>query len=387
MKLFGRKKEEQADAAASGNWKKHRGRTIALTVVCILLSLVLLGMIAWKMFAQAPTQNESGLNWANSTPQITFSVEAPKADAKKREDVYTFLAIGRDQENVNTDTMMVGMMDIKRKEVNVISIPRDLLVNVPGNSKKVNGIYNYHYKEALAEGLSEEKAEERALEGLVSGIQDLIGYKVDFYAFVDMDGFIDIIDAIDGVDFDVPKPMVYYDPGQELEIFIAEGMQHLDGQAAYKVVRYRMGDPGYEGYEDGDIGRIRTQQAFLKAVAKKMLSIGTIPKINELSKIVSSHLDTDLNASNIAYLGQKLLSIGTENIHFYRVPGDDTVVINQGSFVSVYLDEWLEMINTHLNPYDQEITEDNLNVVTFNNGKFYSTTGEFAGDTFYRDRW
>ena len=89
---------------------------------------------------------------------------------------------------------------------------------------------------------------------------------MDYTVCVDLQGFVALVDAIDGVPFDVPIDMNYEDPYQDLYIHIPKGYQTLSGTNALKVVRFR------EGYASQDIGRMETQQKFLKAVAKKMLT-------------------------------------------------------------------------------------------------------------------
>ena len=112
------------------------------------------------------------------------------------------------------------------------------------------------------------------------------------------------VDAIGGVDFDVPIDMNYEDPYQDLYIHIPAGMQHLNGEEALKVVRFR------EGYASQDIARMETQQAFLKAVAQQTLQISNLTKVDQFVKIFQQYVETDLTLGNLAWLGSKAISIG-----------------------------------------------------------------------------
>jgi LCP family protein required for cell wall assembly len=86
---------------------------------------------------------------------------------------------------------------------------------------------------------------------------------------VDFDGFVELVDSVDGVDFDVPVRMKYDDPTQNLHIDLQKGPQHLDGPKAVQFMRFRQNNPGIPGgYPDGDLGRIKAQQAFIKAFAR-----------------------------------------------------------------------------------------------------------------------
>lgn len=147
-------------------------------------------------------------------------------------------------------------------------------------------------------------------------IGDQLGIPVDYTVQVDLKGFVALVDAIGGVDFDVPIDMNYEDPYQDLYIHIPAGMQHLSGEEALKVVRFR------EGYASQDIARMETQQAFLKAVAQQTLQISNLTKVDQFVKIFQQYVETDLTLGNLAWLGSKAISIGAENVAFSTLPGD-----------------------------------------------------------------
>lgn len=106
-------------------------------------------------------------------------------------------------------------------------------------------------------------------------MSEQLGIPVDYTVSVNLKGFTALVDAIGGVDFDVPINMDYDDPIQNLSIHFKKGVQHLSGADALRVVRFRHNNDG-SGYGSEDLGRMATQQKFLKAVAKKMLSAGNI---------------------------------------------------------------------------------------------------------------
>lgn len=134
-------------------------------------------------------------------------------------------------------------------------------------------------------------------------IGDQLGIPVDYTVQVDLKGFVALVDAIGGVDFDVPIDMNYEDPYQDLYIHIPAGMQHLSGEEALKVVRFR------EGYASQDIARMETQQAFLKAVAQQTLQVSNLTKVDQFVKIFQQYVETDLTLGNLAWLGSKAISI------------------------------------------------------------------------------
>ena len=100
---------------------------------------------------------------------------------------------------------------------------------------------------------------------------------VDYYVIIDIRAFERIIDALDGIDIDVEKRMYYEDPWDDdggLVIDIYPGMQHMTGRKAIQYVRYRD--------MEGDIGRIRRQQKFMRAVLEKAASPGILPKLPQI---------------------------------------------------------------------------------------------------------
>ena len=117
--------------------------------------------------------------------------------------MYTFLVVGLDKVGYNTDTMMVGRLDTETHEINVVSIPRDTMVNVSWSVKKVNTLY-----------AADINSGGNGIDGLMDGLKDILGFEIDCYAVVDLDAFVQLVDAIGGVDYDVPVDMNYYDPSR-----------------------------------------------------------------------------------------------------------------------------------------------------------------------------
>jgi hypothetical protein len=177
---------------------------------------------------------------------------------------------------------------------------------------------------------------------------------------------MDTVDALGGVYFDVPQALYYEDAGQDLYIDLQPGYQLLDGYQAMGLCRYR------SGYVDGDVGRINMQHEFLQACAEQFINIGNVPNISAVVKILSEGLHTDMSGANIAYFIRQLLLCESENINFYTVPNTPAVV--QGySYAVIDVSDWLQMINLHLNPYDNEVGWGNVDIVYLSGGRFYGT--------------
>ena len=281
------------------------------------------------------------------TPEPTPTPIAEIAPQSARQDgVYTILLVGEDQISGNTDTILVGKLDTVNHKMDFVSIPRDTLLNMDGDMRKINCIY-YKARARGADGARE----------LVNKVTQLIGFEVDCYAKTDLDAFVRAIDAIGGVDCYVNQEVWMDDVWQNLFAYIPEGMQHLDGYHAMCLVRYRA------GYADADLGRIDVQHDFLKALAKQMISLGNIPNLPKVLGILTENLDTNLSVSNIAYLIRQALLCKPEDINFYTVPVAGKTLGGGLSYAVIILYQWRDMINAYLNPFSEPITIDDLNVM------------------------
>ena len=248
---------------------------------------------------------------------------------------------------------MVGKIDTVRHTIDFVSIPRDTIINVEWDNRKLNSVY----WGSINNGGN-------GIDALRSHVKKLIGFDVDCYAVVDLEAVIEVVDVMGGVYFDVPFEM-NYDDGPV--IHLQPGYQLLDGYQAIGLCRYR------DGYVNGDLERIEVQHQFLKAVADQFISLGNIPNIGKVSKILAESMDTNLSAANIAYFIRQALMCNPDDINFYTAPNTPQDV-QQLSYTFLDLYNWLDMINTTINPYTTPVTEGNLDVVYLHNGAACCTT-------------
>ena len=220
-----------------------------------------------------------------------------------------------------------------------VSIPRDTKAVINGKNHKINFAYNSGGSALLAQTISEQ-----------------LGIPVDFTVTVDLTGFVALVDAIGGVDFYVPIDMNYDDPIQGLSIHFSKGMQHLSGQEAMEVVRFRHNNDG-TGYGSEDIGRMSTQQDFLMAVAEQTLTLSNVDKVGTFAKIFQQYVDTDLTLGNLAWLGKEAITMGSDGISFSILPGE-------WKSPYIYLDQEavLTLVNESLNPYVEDRVMEDLNI-------------------------
>ncbi len=322
--------------------RKSKKRKVLLIVLIVLLAILAAGVILHQIYVRPPDIPE----------QQSAGTDPGSMGAGRKDGVYTFLLVGRDDGGGgNTDTIMVGCFDVNNKTLDVLSIYRDTYVDVPWEIAKINSVYN-----------------RQGIEGLQQQVKNLIGYTPDFYFVLELDAVSELVDAIGGVDYDVPYSMHYDDPSQDLHIHFEAGMQHIDGDDAVKILRWRKNNSG-ESLSVGDVGRVEIQHSFLRAVAKEMLSIGTLTKIGDIVDIMNRNLDSNLNYGEMIWFGEQALGLGENSIRFHNLPGDYTGTVwsptyqNYQSYVFVNSAALRELVNQYMNPYLTDITADMQHVV------------------------
>ncbi|MEG1778278.1 MAG: LCP family protein, partial [Angelakisella sp.] len=219
------------------NKKKKMGgkRVIRISLLLVLIALMCYGAFR-VVFGKVRIEQAPVLADGKAGEDDEFSL--PISETRKS-DYYTFLVCGLDQDKSRTDTIIVAAYDGKNQQINMLNIPRDTISDCERSIKKINS--------AFGSGIEQTKEE----------IQNLLGIPIDRYIVVDFKGFAQLVEAIGGVDFDVPVNMNYDDPYQDLHIHLEKGMQHLNGEDALRLVRFRKANRGSGGgYEEGDLGRI-----------------------------------------------------------------------------------------------------------------------------------
>lgn len=357
----------------------RRMRTPLLIAGCLIL-VVLAAVIAHAVLVRSPEVEEGGLNRpaairpavtsapliATPPPETPEPTETPEPiqtpePVVRKDDIYTFVLLVRDQISGNTDTILVGRMDTAAQRLDFVNVPRDTLVNVSWEAKKASTIYPLEHNDP-----------ERFLDHL----SDLIGFRADNYAVADLRALEQIVDAMGGLSVNVPRDMDYDDPDQDLHIHIPAGFQWLNGADTVKVLRYRMGNDG-TGYATGDIGRIHTQQQILKAVAEQFLTLKNIPNIKRVAEIFTENVKTDLTVENLLFYAEEFLLMKKDNIRFHTAPGV-SVGIRNTSYYELELEGWIDIVNEALNPWSAPITAENLDILRSLGGRegAVSTTGE-----------
>ena len=324
--------------------RKSRGERAAVTLLSLLfLTVAVVAAVKYVVRAPEPDagKEDNKTEQDSAQQEDNDGIETIANGKERKKYCYTILLSGIDNDAGGSDTNMLMRFDAENDTIDIVSLPRDSLMS---NGHKLNYAYNNGGTDKLR-----------------SEIEDLLGVPVDFYVSVNLKGFVALIDQIGGVEFDVPCDMDYDDPYQDLHIHFKAGLQKLNGQQAMEVVRFRHNNDntGYGGRQD--LGRIETQQAFLKAVAQKLMKPENLPAMAET---FLKYVKTDLTLGNLVWLANEALSMGgMDAIHFATLPGDGSGWYKGMSVYALDREQVLEMTNLMLNPYAAPLTADEQNVL------------------------
>lgn len=263
-----------------------------------------------------PTPYDAG----QLVPNPTASQPTPAAadssikdwHGKKRINVLLLGLDQREDEGTRPDTIMLASLDFEHNKAYVLSIPRDLYVNVPGfQYHKINAAY------AIGENPEHKKKVNGGLGLMLLTLRSNFGIKrIDAHARVSFEAFVTGVDKIGGIDLVVPKRLVdrqYPEDGKEIRVAFKKGSQHMNGEQALKYARIR--------HTDNDFGRIQRQQQVLLAIQQKTRTPSTILKAPGLLGVIKDNVKTSLSARDQIRLARWGASLPRENIEFYTLQG------------------------------------------------------------------
>lgn len=311
--------------------KRRRTRNITIGVVGILLIALIGCSAAFAHFIGSVNQSLTG----GKTNDEMTAIQNALVDRENTTDPFYMLLLGSDARandasmGARADTSIVARIDPKTNTVTLISIPRDTKIIYKGGTEKFNAAYSY-------DGAA----------GAINAASELLDIEISHYAEVNFESLVSLVDAVGGVEVDVPRRINDWMAG---DVVIEEGLQTLDGEAALVFARSR-------AYVDGDFTRTSNQRLLIEALAKKALSLplDQMPgAIRELAKCVS----TDLGATDIVSLATQFTdNDGGLTIYSAMVPST-TADINGISYViadETGLTNMMEIIASGGNPNDAE---------------------------------
>jgi LCP family protein required for cell wall assembly len=345
--------------------KKSTGKKILIGILIVLL----LG-IAW--FTYRTYKNGWGLSGMLAT------VVGHDENTKKNlsEIKVLILGVSTDLDSELTDTIMVASYNPNTQKANLLSIPRDSYTGKntakATASLKINALYNI------------EKTPEKTLKA----VNEITGLDIKYYVIVKTEALIQLVDAIGGVEFNVPIDMKYDDPTQDLHIDLKAGTQKLNGEKAEQVLRFRHSNPDKitgqmstypSEYGNDDFGRMRTQRDFISALLKQTLKPGNIFKLGEILEIAHKNVETNLELSYIKDYIPYAVEFNTDNLQTATLPGTtpDMKDTNNVSIFVINKKLSTELIQSMFYVDSTEETEDNTitnNINTSSNSISSTTT-------------
>ena len=276
----------------------------------VLLIMLLIILIAGGVFAYRVYKNGWGLSGMLAT------VVGHDENTKKNLGEFQVLLMGvsTDQAGVSlTDTIMIASYNPNSQRAVLVSVPRDSFtgtnVKRAKASDKINAIYN----------LTKDPTE------TVEAVNELTGLDLKYYAIVQTEALIELVDALGPIEYNVPIDMDYDDPTQDLHIHLDAGVQQIDGEKAEQLLRFRKNNDNTtfpSDYGDNDIGRMRNQREFLTAVVQQTAKIGNITKLGSILDIASRNLITNVDFNALKDYLPYAVEFSTDNLLTESLPGE-----------------------------------------------------------------
>lgn len=224
--------------------------------------------------------------------------EAEPAGVFPKDRITRILLMGCDRASGLADSILVVSINESEKQVSILQIPRDTYAEYTEKAyKKINGALS-----ALGE------------EGIKDFFSQALGVPIHHFAVVKLDLFCKMVDAVGGVEIDIPQDMEYHDPAQDLHISLKAGVQHLDGKTAEHFVRYRA------GYVNADLGRLDAQKLFLRAFAKRCRALGAQDYFR-LAGASLTGVQTDIGIAEAVRIGGILRECDPETVPMQTLAG------------------------------------------------------------------
>ena len=270
---------------------------LLIGVIILALAFIVSVALAYKFYAtsQKVIDSKQSPSFMQTIKDIASTDRKPlQGEQYGRINILLVGLAGKNYPGANlTDSIIVASINPKTYQTALLSIPRDLYVQIPNTNSytKINALY--------ARAQDSDASGKSGIDDLKKTIADITGQPIDYYIALDFDGFKQIINELGGIKVQVPKDLHderYPGPNYSYETFdIKAGLQNLDGETALKFARTRHD-------EDGDFGRAYRQQLILEAARSKAFSLGTILNIPEVSRLLDTlgeHLRTNIQLDEL----------------------------------------------------------------------------------------
>ena len=341
---------------AQGKRKRRRGLRIFLFT--LLAAFVLAGGVAFAYVSGISAKLNSGIDSAlrgqltettGGDPFYMLLIGIDKSWDRAESADY-----GEQDSAYRTDSILLARVDPTEKQVTLVSIHRDTLIDFgkDGGRQKINAAYSI--------GASKQEAGEDTSGAAytVETISKFAGVPISHYAEIDFDQFVSVVDTIGGIEVNVPVDV--YDPDYT-GADIKAGYQTLNGEQALQLCRARH---AYDKYGDGDVYRAANQRMVIGAILKKILAsdVGTIT--NSVNTLAGS-VNTDLGLQDILSLATTFRGFDADTDMFSGMEPTNSKYVNNTWYEICDTKAWQKMmtrVNKGLSPYESESEDSTLGV-------------------------
>lgn len=226
------------------------------------------------------------------------------SSSKKK--VINALICGKNEEL--TDTIIYLKYNVETGKIGMMSIPRDTSIV---SNPTLSSVYKINYM-----------YQSKGIMSLVNQVENMLDVNIDYYLVFDASMLKEMVDAIGGVEVDVPIRMKYDDGSQDLHIDLQPGKQVLNGEQAEGFVRFRHNNDMTVGYPMGDVQRTEVQQDFIKSFISQVLSAKNISKIPDLINIGLKNTETNITAREATKYITDASKIDISGMYSCTAPGD-----------------------------------------------------------------
>ncbi|TCI76572.1 LytR family transcriptional regulator [Exiguobacterium sp. SH0S1] len=303
----------------------RRRRKGPSTFYKVFSSLILIAVIVGSsMYGAAFYKAHNMLSGTQVTLEDDPTIEPTRFD---KEDTESFLVLGTDLspqkkargEFGRSDVMIVVILNKKDKQTTMLSIPRDSYVNIDYTGFDIpygkTGLDQDKITHAYYFGSMDESDPNNGMRMSTNTVEDLVGVEIDHVVSLNFQGFVDFIDAVGGVEIDVPfsSEQKSYDASREA-VQVEAGLQQLSGEEALAYVRNRYDDPR------GDIGRGQRQMEVINAVLEQSLGTSLINNYDKVLKSVGDNMQTTLGPNDYMRLIEDVSALN--NTVQYQLTGE-----------------------------------------------------------------
>ncbi len=361
MKFLNKKQSDKKEAPVKKRVNRKPRKTVEVIVAVCVAVFVILAAAVTILLVYKPDYSDDPPSFitndpANTdTPAVSIVVtdsEGNQGEIVRNQEQVNFLILGKDRWAFNTDVMIIASYNVTEGSISMMQIPRDTYIDIGRGNHKANSLLASFYNEAIRS--KEADPLKAALENFKKALEQIFCITIDYYAMMDLNGFVNIVDAIGGVEIDVPFRMYYWDPAQNLKIDLKAGLQTLDGNKAEQFIRFRA------DYVEGDIGRVDAQKLFISACLSKVKSNFSISTISAIAEQVMQHVTTDIPLQDVVYYAKKALSVDLDKMTMLTIPGiQGRQYESSGTwYYIVYRDGTISAINKYFNPYNFDVTSE-----------------------------